>query len=122
MALVLSLFERLWRVGAVLLRSHLQLAGDEAEAELNPLLRVVLLVGAALVLFGAAGLVGNALAAVILVQQADLSWTATLGILLAFDLVGGGVLLLRARSVLHARGFMEETRRRAEETLAVLRG
>lgn len=117
----LSVLERLWRIGSVLLRSHLQLAGDEADKELARIMRVVALACAALVLFGAAGLVGNALAAVILVEQAQLSWTATLGILLAFDVIVGGLLAVSARSVLCSRGFMEDTRQRAQESLAVLR-
>ena len=117
-----SVVERVWSVVAVLARAHVQLAGDEAEQEVQRLVRVILLSCAALVLFGAAGLVGNALAAVILVEQAQLSWTATLGILLAFDVVVGAGLGLRARSLLTTRGFMEDTRQRAQETFAALGG
>jgi len=116
----LSVLDRVWRVLGVLVRAHVQLAGDEAEAEAQRLGRVVVLACASLVLFGAAGLVGNALAAVLLVEQAQLSWTVTLTILLAFDLVVGGGLALSARSTLGSRGFMEDTRRRAEETMAAL--
>lgn len=117
----LSVVERLWRLATVLLRSHIQLAGDEAEAELSRVVKVVVLFAASLVLFGAAGLVSNALAAVMLVEQAELSWTATLGILLAFDVIVGAILALTAKSILGSRGFMEDTRQRAQETMEALR-
>ncbi len=117
----LSVIERLWRLVTVLLRSHIQLAGDEAEAEMARVIKVVVLFAASLVLFGAAGLVSNALAAVILVEQVELSWTLTLGILLTFDVSAGALLALSARAILGSRSFMGDTRQRAQETMEALR-
>lgn len=116
----LGMVERAWRVTGVIVRAHVQLAQEEANAEAERLARAVILACAALVLFGAAGLMGNALAAVLLVEQAGLSWTLTLGILLAFDVVVGAALAMSAKSTIGSRAFMEDTRKRAEETMQAL--
>jgi hypothetical protein len=116
------LFGRLGRVLRLVLNTQLQLARAEHALEAERAAKAAKLIGAGVALLASAGLLLQVVAVVALWLRTPIPPDGAVGIVLAFDLLVGLVLLNRGQAVMNEREWMIDTRTRTAETLEILRG
>ena len=117
-----SLFGRLGGVLRLVLNTQLQLAKAEQALEQERAARAAVLIGTGVGLLAFAGIVLHGLAISALWLRTPLPPEGAFGVVLAFDLLVGMLLLNRGAAAMNEREWMIDTRTRLAETIEILRG